>query len=113
MTVIVVVIVVPIPPEADAPRPAAQLQNIHPGTIAINHDDITAIVYLDIVRHVAIRLNGVGIAFRHIEPYLDGRLRLAYIPRAHPAGEVSKERQSAVIGITEVLLARMHPETRS
>src|SRR2546422_4724917 len=111
--IVVVVIVVAIPPEADAPRPAVQLQNIQPGAIAVGRVDKPAIVDFEVVRHVAVWLRGVGIAFRHIEPRLDRRLRLADVPRAHAAGEVSKESEPAVIRITEVLLARVHAETRS
>src|SRR6266850_4593059 len=114
MTVIVVVvIVVAILPEADAPRLPAQLQNIQPGTIAVGRVDEPAVVDFEVVRHIAVRFDGVGIAFRNVEPHLDRSLRLADVPRAHTAGEVSKESEPAVIRITEVLLARMHPEARS
>src|SRR5712692_9399414 len=116
MTVIVVVVIVvavAILSEADAPRLAAQLQNIQPGTIAVGRVDEPAIVDFKVVRHVAVRLNGVGIANWDIETYLDRRLRLADVPRAHTAGEVSKESEPAVIGVTEVLLARVHSEARS
>src|SRR6267143_4951368 len=110
MTVIIVVIVVAVAilPEAYAPRLAAQLQNIQPGAIAVGGVDEPAIVDFEVVRHVAVRLGGVGIADRDIEPHLDGSLRLADVPRAHAAGEVSKESEPAVIRIAEVLLARVH-----
>src|SRR6266851_3522169 len=110
--ILAVVAVSLIGPEADLLRLAVQLDDVHSGAIAIHYDDVPAIVHFDVVRHVAIRI-GVGIALRHVEPDLDRRLRLADVPRAHAAGEVSKERHPAVIRITEVLLARMHAETRS
>src|SRR6267143_4956731 len=115
IVVIVVVIAVPTPirPEADFLRPAAQLQNIQPGAVTVRRVDEPAVVDLEVVRHVAVRLIGVGIRHRDIEPYLDRRLRLTDVPCAHAAGEVSKESQPAVIGIMEVLLARMHSEARS
>src|SRR5882762_6377955 len=115
MTVIIVVIVVAVAilPEAYAPRLAAQLQNIQPGTIAVGGVDKPAIVDFEVVGHVAVRLNGVGVRYRDVEPHLDRRLRLADVPRANTAGEGSYESQLAVKGVTKVLLARVRPEARS
>src|SRR5437879_5490147 len=113
LVVVVIAVATLIRPEADFLRPAAQFQNIQPGAVTVRRVDEPAVVDLEVVRHVAVRLNGVGIRHRDIEPHLDRRLRLADVPRPHPAGEVSKESQPAVIGITEVFLARMHPVARS
>src|SRR5437879_1943832 len=113
LIVVVIAVATLIRPEADFLRPAAQFQNIQPGAIAVRRVDEPAVVDLEVVRHVAVRLNGVGIRHRDVEPHLDGALRLADVPRAHPAGEIGKERHPPVIGIAEVLLARVHAETRS
>src|SRR6266571_5862161 len=98
-------IIVIVGPEADSLRSAVQLQDIQPGAVAVGGVDEPAIVDFEVVRHVAVRLNGVGVRYGDVEPHLDGRLRLADVPRPHAAGEICKERQYAVKGITEVLLA--------
>src|SRR2546425_4790836 len=113
LIVVVIAVATLICPEADFLRPAAQFQNIQPGAIAVRRVDEPAVVDLEVVRHVAVRLNGVGIRHRDVEPHLDGALRLADVPRANTAGEGSNESQLAVKGITEVLLARVRPEARS
>src|SRR6267143_7309241 len=89
VTVTVLAVAAFIRPEADFLRPAAQFQNIQPGSVTVRRVDEAAVVDLEVVRHVAVRLNGVGIRHRDIEPYLDRRLRLADVPRAHAAGECS------------------------
>src|SRR6266571_1866611 len=100
-------------PEADSLRVAVQLQNVQAGTITIGGVDEPTIVDFEVVRHVAVRSNGVGVRYRDVEPHLDRRLRLADVPRANTAGEGSNESQLAVKGIAEVLLARVRPEARS
>src|SRR5258708_40309654 len=92
IVVIVVVIAVAtlIRPEADFLRPAAQFQNIQPGAIAVRRVDEPAVVDLEVVRHVAVRLNGAGIRYRDVEPHLDGALRLSDVPRPNTAGQRSK-----------------------
>src|SRR5213076_2920816 len=102
-----------IRPEADPLRTAVQLQDVQPGAVAVGRVDESAIVDFEVVRHVAVRLNGVGVRDRDVEPDLDGRLRLADVPRANTAGEGGNESQLAVKGIAEVLLARVRPEARS
>src|SRR5947208_15499723 len=106
MTVIVVVvIVVAIPPEADAPRLAGQLQDVHPIANAVDDNDVAAVVDFDVVGHVGVIGSG-----RYIEPRLHGPLRDAEIPRAPTCGAVRAEGRTAVVRISAVLLGRMRSE---
>src|SRR5436190_8418275 len=53
--------------EADALRLSAQLEDIQPGPVAVSRIDESEIVDFDVVRHVPVRLGGVGFGYGYIE----------------------------------------------
>src|SRR5207245_8711035 len=80
LVVVVIAVATLIRPEADFLRPAAQLKNIQPGAVTVGRVDEPAVVDLEVVRHVTVRLHGVGIRYRDVEPHLDWCFRLAAVP---------------------------------
>src|SRR5207248_11612079 len=80
--------------EADALRPAGQLEDVEAVALAVGRVDEAPVVHLEVVGHVApLRLergNDLGWQ-RNVETDLDGRLRLADVEGPHSAGEVSEE----------------------
>src|SRR4030095_12506688 len=99
-------------PQANLLRRPVQLEEIEPRAVTVYGEDIAAIVDLQVISHIAVRL-GKLIAYRNVIPHFDGPLRLADVPYPHAASEVGKEGQPAIVGIGEILLARMHAETRA
>ena len=53
-----------------------EFQDVKPGPVAVDREDVAPIVDLEVVRLVP-GSRGVGVAFRYIEPDLDRILRLA------------------------------------
>src|SRR5262245_38733674 len=99
--------------ETDFFRVAAQLEEVEPGAVAVSGVDDAAIVDLDVVGHVAVGLGSVGVALRNVKGDLLRPLRLADVPRADATGEVREERDPPVVGVAEVLFARVHAVARS
>src|SRR5882672_3617619 len=66
--------------ETDLLRPAPELKDIQPGPVAVGSVDEAAVVDLEVVGHVAVRLDRVSVGHRNVERNLDRRLGLADVP---------------------------------
>src|SRR4030095_7816513 len=70
-------------PQANLLRRPVQLEEIEPRAVTVYGEDIAAIVDLQVISHIAVRL-GKLIAYRNVIPHFDGPLRLAARPAPHP-----------------------------